>query len=144
MNIWGSGESLQTELEYSIDKNIDSQKSWNTILDFPLTHVQLLSSKKLSSLSVSSLQQDNLQVSIRKLLGKHVLEYGINWRYLLPTENASFTVRKDGGNSLKSSITHTYTNDTRNDPILPTSGSLLKWINVPYPLFTTGIRWSRW
>lgn len=52
------------------------------------------------------------------------------WRQVTGlAENASPTVRKDAGDSVKSSITHTWLNDTRNNPLLPSSGYLLKTVS---------------
>ena len=43
-------------------------------------------------------------------------------------EKASPTVREDAGDSFKSSLTHTWTNDTRDLPMMPSRGYLLKTV----------------
>lgn len=52
-------------------------------------------------------------------------EFGYNgfWRQLTGlSQNASPSVRNDAGDTFKSSISHTWINDRRDNPILPTSG----------------------
>lgn len=60
----------------------------------------------------------------------HEFSYSGVWRQItgLATK-ASPTVRSDAGDSIKSSITHTWINDTRNHPYIPTTGRLLKTVN---------------
>ncbi|KAF2231605.1 hypothetical protein EV356DRAFT_569349 [Viridothelium virens] len=61
---------------------------------------------------------------------KHELTYQGLWRQITGlAENASPTVRADAGDSFKSSITHTWTRDTRDLPLLPTRGSLLRTVS---------------
>ncbi|KAF8839682.1 hypothetical protein BDN67DRAFT_931766 [Paxillus ammoniavirescens] len=44
-------------------------------------------------------------------------------------EDAGISIRQSAGPSLKASLTHTYTHDTLNDRVMPTSGSFLRIIN---------------
>lgn len=56
-------------------------------------------------------------------------DFGLSglWRQVTNlTDNASVTVRADAGDSFKSSISHTWVADGRNNPLLPTYGNLLK------------------
>lgn len=58
---------------------------------------------------------------------KHTLSYSQVWRQLTGlANNASSTVRADAGDSVKSSITHTFTRDRRDSPMLPQTGYLLR------------------
>lgn len=60
----------------------------------------------------------------------HELAYSGLWRQVTGlAENASPTLRGDAGDSVKSSIAHTWTSDGRDNPILPTSGYFLKTMN---------------
>ncbi|KAK0662567.1 surface antigen-domain-containing protein [Cercophora samala] len=60
----------------------------------------------------------------------HTVMYNGVWRQLTGLDpKASPTVRADAGDSLKSSIGHTYTLDRRDNPMLPQSGYLLKTIS---------------
>lgn len=62
--------------------------------------------------------------------GKHELGYSGLWRQITGlAETASPTVRKDAGDSFKSSITHTWINDRRDVPMLPSRGYLLKTVS---------------
>jgi outer membrane protein insertion porin family len=63
--------------------------------------------------------------------GGHMHEFGYSgmWRQITGlADNASSTVRLDAGDSFKSSLTHTWTNDKRDYPLLPSRGYLLKTI----------------
>ncbi|XP_048405332.1 sorting and assembly machinery component 50 homolog isoform X3 [Stegostoma tigrinum] len=57
----------------------------------------------------------------------HTLKWEGVWRELSSlSRTASFSVREESGHSLKSSLSHTMTIDTRNSAILPKRGALLK------------------
>ncbi|WQF86758.1 Putative bacterial surface antigen (D15), surface antigen D15 [Colletotrichum destructivum] len=57
----------------------------------------------------------------------HSLEYSGIWRQVTGLrDNASPTVRADAGDSVKSSVKHTYQRDQRDNPQLPQSGYVLK------------------
>lgn len=59
--------------------------------------------------------------------GKHELGYNGVWRQITGlASNASPTVRGDAGDSVKSSITHTWIDDRRDNPILPSCGGYAK------------------
>jgi outer membrane protein insertion porin family len=59
----------------------------------------------------------------------HEVGYSGMWRQITGlADTASPTVRLDAGDSFKSSLTHTWTNDKRDYPLLPSSGYLLKTI----------------
>ncbi|KAK4539219.1 hypothetical protein LTR36_000874 [Oleoguttula mirabilis] len=60
---------------------------------------------------------------------KHEFMYSGLWRQVTGlAEKASPTVRADAGDSFKSSLTHTWTSDTRDLPLLPSRGYLLKTV----------------
>lgn len=60
---------------------------------------------------------------------RHELGYSGTWRQITGlASNASPTIRGDAGDSFKSSITHTWIKDRRNNPLLPTSGYFTKTI----------------
>lgn len=61
---------------------------------------------------------------------RHELKYGWNWRTISGlTMSASPSVRYEAGHNVKSSISHTWTHDTRDNPALPTGGVLAKTVN---------------
>jgi outer membrane protein insertion porin family len=61
---------------------------------------------------------------------RHEFGYSGLWRQVTGlAERASPSVRADAGDSVKSSITHTYVSDKRDNPLLPSSGFLLKTTN---------------
>lgn len=58
---------------------------------------------------------------------RHELAYNGFWRQITGlSEKASAGVRADAGDSFKSSISHTWTADTRDVPMMPSRGALLK------------------
>ncbi|KAF1932939.1 uncharacterized protein M421DRAFT_1513 [Didymella exigua CBS 183.55] len=60
---------------------------------------------------------------------EHALTYAGVWRQLTAlAPHASPTVRADAGDSFKSSLTHSWTNDRRDNPLLPSRGYLLKTV----------------
>lgn len=61
---------------------------------------------------------------------RHEFGYTGMWRQVTALAgNASPTVRNDAGDSVKSSITHTWVSDKRNRPLLPSSGYLMKTVS---------------
>ncbi|GAB7351388.1 hypothetical protein MBLNU459_g2066t1 [Dothideomycetes sp. NU459] len=61
---------------------------------------------------------------------QHELGYSGLWRQVTGlAEKASPTVRADAGDSFKSSVTHTWVNDQRDVPMLPSRGFLLKTVS---------------
>jgi len=61
---------------------------------------------------------------------KHDFAYSGFWRQITGlAEKASPTVRTDAGDSFKSSLSHTWTNDTRDLPMLPSRGYLFKTVS---------------
>ena len=62
--------------------------------------------------------------------GTHEVGYNGFWRQVTGlAQNASPTIRNDAGDSFKSSITHIWVNDGRDNPSLPTRGSYMKMIS---------------
>lgn len=61
---------------------------------------------------------------------RHEIAYSGTWRQVTGlAENASPTVRGDAGDSVKSSLSHTWINDRRDSPLLPSRGHLLKTVS---------------
>lgn len=58
---------------------------------------------------------------------RHEFGYASSWRQITSLlANASPTVRADAGDSFKSSLSHTWMNDQRDNPLLPSSGYMMK------------------
>ncbi|XMA10223.1 hypothetical protein WAI453_003014 [Rhynchosporium graminicola] len=61
---------------------------------------------------------------------RHQVGYAGVWRQVTGlAANASPTIRSDAGDSVKSSISHTWLSDKRNHPFLPNKGYLLKTVS---------------
>jgi outer membrane protein insertion porin family len=62
--------------------------------------------------------------------GRHEVAYSAVWRQITSlANNASPSVRHDAGDTVKSSITHTWVDDRRNNPLLPSAGYMIKTIS---------------
>lgn len=61
---------------------------------------------------------------------RHELTYNGFWRQITGlSPDASLAVRGDAGDSVKSSISHTWTRDGRDHPLLPSCGTYVKTLN---------------
>ena len=61
---------------------------------------------------------------------KHEIGYSGVWRQVTGlSSTASPAIRNDAGDSFKSSLTHTWTHDRRDYPLLPSSGYLMKTVS---------------
>lgn len=61
---------------------------------------------------------------------RHEIGYNGFWRQITGlSENASPTVRGDAGDSVKSSVFHSWVNDKRDNPLLPSRGYYAKTLN---------------
>ena len=61
---------------------------------------------------------------------RHEFGYNAFWRQITGlAQNASSTVRADAGDSVKSSVFHSWSNDKRDHPLLPTRGYYAKTFN---------------
>lgn len=61
---------------------------------------------------------------------RHEMGYNGFWRQITDlAQNASSTVRTDAGDSVKSSVFHSWTNDRRDNPLLPSRGYYAKAFN---------------
>ena len=132
-NIFGGAESLnatasrgaRTRSAYSA--NFDTPILSNPDLRFELSGLASTTNKTWAS-HEEVLQGGNAR--LRWLTpGSHLheLAYSGTWRQITGlAPNASPTVRGDSGDSFKSSLSHTWTNDRRDHPLIPSSGYLLK------------------
>ncbi|KAF3906704.1 hypothetical protein ABW20_dc0110584 [Dactylellina cionopaga] len=137
-NVFGGAESL----------HITGSKGTRTRTAYDATFSTPINSSPFSSfeLKVLSAARDNTAISSytehsRGVIGtlrwsqpSHYLNQSISyeglWRTLTSLEEiASPSVRDNAGHSIKSAITHIITRDTRDSPILPTSGALLRLRN---------------
>lgn len=62
-------------------------------------------------------------------LHRHLFQWETSWRYLSGLGQADFEIIEQFDHSLKSSISHTYTYDKRDNAVLPTKGSMFKMFN---------------
>ncbi|KAH8732340.1 surface antigen-domain-containing protein [Phaeosphaeriaceae sp. PMI808] len=135
-NVFGGAETLnahgslgtRTRSAYSLA--FDSPILSNPDLKFQVNGFASSTLKSWAS------HEDVLKGGTSKLLWRsrtgHQHEFGYSgiWRQVTSlAENASPTVRDDAHDTFKSSITHSWTNDQRNFPLLPTSGYLVKTIS---------------
>ncbi|OWF52048.1 sorting and assembly machinery component 50 homolog [Mizuhopecten yessoensis] len=88
---------------------------YNTNTDVPLSGYKEASKGILTAFTFPS------------TLGSHIVQWDGVWRDLRAlTRTTPFPIREQAGHTLKSSVHHTLTADTRDDKILPHTGYLLK------------------
>lgn len=135
-NLFGGAEaldlnaSLGTRTRSSYQGSLDTPVNGNPNLKFQVGGVQSTVQKVFAS--HEEIQRGGWG-KLRYLSPSGSLhEFGYNgyWRQLTGlAQNASPTVRNDAGDTFKSSLSHTWINDRRDNPILPTSGYYTKTNN---------------
>ncbi|XP_071809301.1 sorting and assembly machinery component 50 homolog B-like [Asterias amurensis] len=131
-NLFGRAENLAAEYSRGTKHSI----GFNTTFTKPLRGNQqkrfTVSAFRTSGdfPSSSYKETDNgvlLDLVLPSFLGEHSFKWEGNWRDIsCLTRTASFAVREMSGHSVKSSVKHLYTRDTRNERIYPTQGYLLQ------------------
>ncbi|KAH6564512.1 hypothetical protein BASA50_001473 [Batrachochytrium salamandrivorans] len=146
-NIFGGAETLSANTSYAIDTsgpiyNKDSgdmagasshQAIFTTPIDadpnklFEATGFQHSRNHTLTMSHHEKLTGVSLKLKNLGGLAKQEFSYDATWRENHDlASTASMSIRKDAGNSLKSSVSHTISFDSRDDPALPYSGLYLK------------------
>lgn len=135
-NLFGGAETLnahgslgtRTRSAYSLA--FDSPILSNPDLKFQLNGFASSTLKSWAS-HEEVLRGGNTKLQWRSKTGhRHEFGYSGIWRQVTGlAENASPTVRAEAGDSFKSSLTHTWINDKRDNPMLPQSGYLMKTIS---------------
>jgi outer membrane protein insertion porin family len=132
-NIFGGAESLSV----NAGAGTRTRSAYSAVLSSPLNSNPdlLLSVEGLASATNKPwasheevLKGGTLRLGWRQKDGiTHQFAYNGQWRQLTGLTNwASPTVRADAGDSFKSSLTHVYTLDRRDNPMLTQSGYLLR------------------
>jgi len=135
-NIFGGAESLNL----NASAGTRTRSAYQATLDTPILSdpdrrltLDVLASSTLKPWSSHEevLKGTGLKYSWATKSGtRHQVGYTGVWRQVTGlAANASPSVRADAGDSVKSSITHTWLADRRNHPFLPTSGYLLKTVS---------------
>lgn len=132
-NLFGGGESLNANASYgtrtksAYSAGFDSPILSNPDLRWEIGGLQSSTNKSWAS------HEERLRGGFTKFKWmsehghRHELGYTGMWRQISGlAEKASPTVRADAGDSFKSSLTHSWTLDRRDYPLLPTKGYLLK------------------
>jgi outer membrane protein insertion porin family len=135
-NIFGGAESLNFNAALGTRTKSAYQATFNTpILSNPDVQFELGGIASSTEKSVAS-HEEALKGGWAKLRfltkGGHRHDFGYTgmWRQVTGlASNASPTVRADAGDTVKSSITHTWISDKRDNPILPSSGYIAKTVS---------------
>lgn len=135
-NIFGGAESLSL----NASRGTRTRSSYQAIFDTPIV------SDPDKRITVDALQSSTSKpwASHEEVLkgagvkyswatgggSRHEVAYSGVWRQITNLDaGASPTVRGDAGDSVKSSISHTWTTDKRDHPLLPSRGYLLKTVS---------------
>lgn len=134
-NIFGGAESLNanaslgTRTRSAYSANFDTPVLANPDLRWQIGGLASSTLKSWAS------HEEVLRGGSTKLLWRtspgqqHDFAYNGMWRQVTGlAEKASPSIRADAGDSFKSSLSHTWTNDTRDTPMMPSRGYLLKTI----------------
>ena len=134
-NIFGGAESLN--LNYA--KGTRTKSAFLATFNTPVqsdpdkrlaVDVLASSTDKPWSSHQEGLQGAGVKYTFGRGSSQHQIGYTGVWRQITGlAEKASPTVRADAGDSVKSSITHTWISDRRNHPFLPNRGYLLKTVS---------------
>jgi outer membrane protein insertion porin family len=135
-NVFGGAESLNV----NASAGTRTRSSYSAILDTPLLsnpdHILSFAAYSSSTQKSWASHEEVLKGASTKFKwgtrtkGEHEIGYSGTWRQVTAlATDASPTVRNDAGDSFKSSITHTWINDKRDYPLLPTRGYLMKTVS---------------
>ncbi|KAK0709209.1 surface antigen-domain-containing protein [Lasiosphaeria miniovina] len=136
-NVFGGAESLSV----NASTGTRTRSAYNAVFSAPLNGnpdlrvgVEGLRSSTQKPWASHEEQLAGGSLRLAWLAGKmgdsHALAYSGVWRQLTGlAAGASPTVRADAGDSLKSSITHTFTRDRRDSPTLPQRGHLFRTVS---------------
>lgn len=134
-NIFGGAESLNinasagTRTRSSYTATFDTPLLSNPDLRFSLDGFASSTQKQWAS-HEEVLKGGSAKVRWAGDQSRHELSYTGAWLQITAlAANASPTVRHDAGDSVKSSITHTWVKERRNHPFLPTSGYFMRTVS---------------
>jgi len=128
-NVFGGAENINLNASLGTRTRSAYEASFNTpILSNPDLRLEFGGLASSTNKSWSS-HEEILKGGWTKLRwmsmggGRHELGFNGVWRQLTGlASNASPSVREEAGDSVKSSITHSWSNDLRDNPYLPTKG----------------------
>lgn len=135
-NVFGGAESLNV----NASTGTRTRSSYSATFDTPILtnpdHVLSFSGFSSSTQKSWASHEEVLKGGSTKFRwgtrnkGEHEVGYSGTWRQVTALAgDASPTVRNDAGDSFKSSITHTWINEKRDYPLLPSRGYLMKTVS---------------
>ncbi|XP_031549193.1 sorting and assembly machinery component 50 homolog [Actinia tenebrosa] len=131
-NVFGKAEGLKADLGFGTKTKSSYQLVYTKPVSInPSKSFQVGVQKATTDYPTSSHKElthgVNFSYTLPSNLGVHTIGWEGVWRNLTGMEpRTSFSVRKNAGHSLKSSLTHMLVADTRDHPSFPTEGSLFK------------------
>ncbi|KAK6340681.1 hypothetical protein TWF696_009005 [Orbilia brochopaga] len=136
-NVFGGAESLHATASAGTRTRSAYDATFTTpIKASPLASFELkaLSTSRDNSHSSHTELSKGVIGTVRWATPAHHLHQSLSYEGLWRTitsvhEDASPSVRRDAGDSIKSALTHTIARDTRDNPILPSTGTLLRFRN---------------
>ncbi|CAG8493970.1 15219_t:CDS:10 [Acaulospora morrowiae] len=132
-NVFGGAETLETYMsagtqtshvfEFCLAKPING----NPDSKIDITAFSLTRNNQTYSSHDEILRGVALRWRVLSRLGFHELSYGTTWRQICNIDqDASLSIRDSAGHSLKSSITHNWVRDRRDDIMLPSRGYYMR------------------
>ncbi|RUS32371.1 surface antigen-domain-containing protein, partial [Jimgerdemannia flammicorona] len=131
-NVFGGAETLETNISFGTSTSSAFQfclaRPVNASPDarIDINAFNLVRNTPYSSYE-EALSGGGVRFKALSKLGYHELSYGAIWRTVdRLAETASLSIRNQAGHSLKCALTHTFTRDRRDDPLLPTQGYFVR------------------
>lgn len=134
-NLFGGAEKLEGSYEMGTRTKMALNANFTTPIlaspDHAFTLATYLSERDKTFYASSSETARGLRAAVTandtRSSAQHELAWELTWRHLLPSSPmASIAMRQQCGHHIKSSLTHTYMRDTRDDLIAASEGALLK------------------
>ncbi|KAI9319661.1 surface antigen-domain-containing protein [Dichotomocladium elegans] len=144
-NLFGGAEMLEASASFGTRNSsafmFSLSKPMNGSPDAKLDiHAHsVVQNNRLASSYEESAKGLGVRYKVVSPLGYHELSYDTVWRAIdRVADTASLSIRNQAGHSLKSSLSHVFIHDRRNDMLLPSSGYYLKWSQELAGLFGIG------
>ncbi|ORZ26300.1 surface antigen-domain-containing protein [Lobosporangium transversale] len=134
-NVFGGAETLSTSMAFGTRTSSAFQFTLATpVLADPDKNLSVnFFSQARNNTQWSSYEEElkgtSLKYTTISPLGYHELAYEGHWREVCrPSEKASLSIREQCGHSLKSALTHMWIHDMRDEPLMPSTGHLVRVI----------------
>ncbi|KAI8373674.1 surface antigen-domain-containing protein [Blakeslea trispora] len=135
-NVFGGAELLETVASFGTRNSSAFQFNFSRpVQASPDSRLELNAHRVVCNNTLASSYEElarglGLRYKTLSRFGFHELSYDLTWRSIdRVSPNASLSIRKEVGESLKSSIIHTFVRERRDDMLLPANGHYVRLAN---------------